>query len=326
MNDKKRVLNIFLRVGLIILIVVFFFIINDIIDGKNKSSFRHIGNSNEFAYQVEDVRIENQQLIVEGWFFELKSVQNVPKDIEEKKNLGIILYDLNTEEISNVEGPSRKVKGMAFSVERKKRLDINDYFKCEYDYSDCGFIAKLDVSGLDIEKGQYQIVFKPDEYGIDGIQTDAFIENGKLSFVNPKEKFHLEIGDTELEDIISNGYCIMTCPEYHICVYQYEKKLYWIVEEGFEFEESGKTAIQYQLDTTQFDKLPEKSRLSGQYYGNNSFVFEEYEITNSINCGQYRVAVVDIPQEYAVTRFVTGARSNGKWIWIKYFRPVFMYD
>ena len=54
-------------------------------------------------------------------------------------------------------------------------------------------------------------------------------------------------------------------------------------------------------------------------------LFENYEVTDTMDCGEYRVAVREIPDEYAVTQLVTGYKLKGKWVWREFFRPVYRF-
>lgn len=97
----------------------------------------------------------------------------------------------------------------------------------------------------------------------------------------------------------------------------FKGNLYWIADSGFDFEEDGSTCIQYQLWTTQPDRLPE-NRIQYEF-DNLGFTFEDYEIEGFEG---YRVAMRPLPTEYSITAIVTGYYKNGDWVWKKYFRPV----
>ena len=81
----------------------------------------------------------------------------------------------------------------------------------------------------------------------------------------------------------------------------------------------GSTYIQYQLWTTQKDRLPEKRLENGHFWDNIGGYFEEYEIRG--NFGQYRVMKRELPTAYAITTIVTGYYKDGAWIWKEYFQP-----
>ena len=128
-----------------------------------------------------------------------------------------------------------------------------------------------------------------------------------------------EVAGTALEEVVQNGYLRVCQPDYACYVYQYKGCLYWIADKAFHFEDNGKTYIQFQLWTTQTDKLPEKRLKNKRYWDNIGGYFEKYEITGTVNCGKYRVCKRKLPTEYSITAILTGFYKNKKWaqIWLK---------
>lgn len=324
MNNKKTRKIVFEISGIIIVILIFVFV-NRFISREKICSFVISDNSDRFAYQIEDVYVSKEDVVISGWFIKLRKVNNILVDDYTDADVGILLYDLNSEEKLDLDGYSKPKEGMPLTVRWNDRSDINEYYKCEYDYSKCGFEAKVSKSKIDIENGEYQIVFKPDIYENSGISSCAYIDHGKLIFFNPKDRMALNVSGTDLKAIVEEGYCVVSKPEYHICVYQYDKKLYWIADSKYSFADDGQTYIQYQLGTTQFDRLPSDRINNGWYWSNIGGFFESNEITDLINCGEYRVSVRDIPSEYAITGIETGFYSGDKWIWHAVFRPIYLY-
>ena len=149
MKMRRRGLRIALQIGLLIIAIVIFVLVNEQINQEKKCSFVPKEDSNKYAYQIENVNIEDNYLVIRGWFFELQKVRNTKMTIEENDELGILLYDINSvaETIQNKN--DTKKKGAYLSITKSLRQDVNDYFDCEYDYSNCGFIAKISV-----EKGK----------------------------------------------------------------------------------------------------------------------------------------------------------------------------
>ncbi len=86
----------------------------------------------------------------------------------------------------------------------------------------------------------------------------------------------------------------------------------------FSFEKDGSTSIGYQAETTQFYKLPLNIRYNPVDMTES---FESHEITDSMNCGEYRVSVRDLPSEYSPTQMSTGYRNGDKWVWKRFFIP-----
>lgn len=84
-----------------------------------------------------------------------------------------------------------------------------------------------------------------------------------------------------------------------------------------------KSYIQYQLWTTQTEKLPQERLDNNWLWDNIGGNFEEYEMQSDF--GEYRVMRRELPTEYAITAIVTGYHKDGKWIWRNYFRPIYEF-
>lgn len=172
----------------------------------------------------------------------------------------------------------------------------DEYYKCKYDYSHCGFEATCgqDVSG----------------------DSEVYIKWPMMKALDTGEC----IGGSMLR---------MSEPEADCRVYQYGDELYWVMGPDFKFEADGSTYVQYQLNTTQPEHLPEVRIENGWDWDNIGFVFEEAEISAddlpeeiAAEVGPSdRVAMRLIPHEYAVTAIVTGYYNGYKWEWSRYFRP-----
>ncbi len=224
------------------------------------------------------------------------------------KKFGVVLYDLNNSVEKDLDGNDKPCIGIIMKMQYCDRFEVNEYFKCEYDYSKCGFTATVKMTDIDITNGEYQIVFKPEEEGEKGIvgNANAYLDKGELIYINPKDKIELDVAGTDLEPIIKNGICVASCPEYGICIYQNNWKLFWITNSDFKFENDNSTRIEWQLRTTQFNNLPKERTENGWYWSNIGDIYEKYEITNTMNCGKYRVSARDIPVEYSIVRESTG--------------------
>ena len=122
-----------------------------------------------------------------------------------------------------------------------------------------------------------------------------------------------------LQDVFTKGKLCFYLDDIGIYVYQYDDKLYWIADEKFKFNEDGLTFIQYQIYTSQKDKLPEHRIQHG--FDNLGFYFEEYEYKDE-NTYPYRVAIQDLPYEYPITSILTGVYNSSEksWVWSKQFQ------
>lgn len=307
--------------GIIIILIICFVLINEVVTEKNKRTFEPKADTNKYAYQVESVGFEDQDYVIKGWFFELRSVKGVEIEVQNNKSLGVILLPLNGEDKKDNNSSSFK-EGVKMNLEYQKRPDVNKYFKCDYDYSNSGFTAKISKSSLDLENIDYQVIFKPEETGVDGVESLVFIHKGNISYVNPQDIVELDVAGTDLEKIVNEGMCILSYPENKVYGYQYGWDLYYIVEEGFQFKNNS-TFMELLYDTTQFNRIEGYHPNNEWYDVNIGEYFEKGEITNTINCGKYRVFKNSLKREYSIVKALTGCYSGDSWIWKKSFRPFY---
>lgn len=191
-----------------------------------------------------------------------------------------------------------------------KRKDVNDYFSCEYDYSNCGF--KLEDLP---DTGEYEFVVRCKPLVV--IHTDVYVKNGRIYYTKQDSFIPPELDD----NFIKNGILRVYRPDQHCWVYQYDGSLYWVVDRQFHFNPSGSTYIQYQLWTTQVDKLPRHRLEHAWYWDNIGGNFEDYQLEGDF--GDYRVMKRDLPTEYAIKGILTGYYTNNRWIWKSNFRPIY---
>lgn len=324
MSSKAK--QISLKIAIVIALLVIFFIVNTHIESNRRAAFNVYPDSGGYAYQVEDAQIIGDDFVIKGWFFELKKVRNVERTVTDNAKLGVVLFDLESEVEYDMDGNPKYYEGINTEIFYEDRPDVNDYFRCEYDYSHCGFIAKVKVSDLDLTDGDYRIVFKLDCDKYIGILSETYVHNGELRYVSPDEYYDLDVKGTDLEQIINEGMCIASSKDNEVCVYQLGQRLYWITVDDSFLEKDGSTIIEYQIDTTQFDKLPQKRIDGGSYWDSIGEAFETNEITASMNCGKYRVSVRNIPDSYSITRILTGYYVDNMWIWQKYLRPIYNFS
>ena len=200
------------------------------------------------------------------------------------------------------------------STTQCNRFDVNEYFSCEFDYTNTGFCAIGEIQpGVEYEllvRFPFTILFS----------TGVYLNGSDFHYI-PEQYFQepTDRGD-ELDSIIKSGTLLVYRPDYHCWVYQLGNCLYWIVDEGFNFEDDGTTYIQYQLWTTQTERLPEERLANNWLWDNIGGNFEDFELTGDF--GNYRVCCRELPAEYAVIAIVTGYYKNGEWIWQNYFRPL----
>ncbi len=320
----KRTKILVIALGLT-LVVIAFVIVNVFINNKKKRYCVFIDDFTEYAYEIEGIATEGEYFVVKGWFFELEKVRNEERNRDKKDKTGIMLWDVNSATEYGVDGYLGVDNALAMNMEYTLRQDVNKYFECEYDYSHCGFVAKIEKSKLDLDNKEYQIIIQPDEGGMSGIPSSSYISNGKLTHVSKAKSASIETEGTDLENIVDEGKLMAVIPEQHTMIYQYDWKLYWIVEKDTNsfLSNNENAVIQYMIDTTRFDKLPQHRIERGWYWDEMGSNFINYEITDRINCGKYRVYERDIPSDYPVTLIDTGCFENGEWIWRKTIRPCY---
>lgn len=323
---KKKALKIALEIGIMLVIVVAFVLINEQVTENNKCSFVPKADSFYYAYQIEDVIISENDLILKGWFFELEEVRGKRKEDDSvNKKMGVLLYDLSDKEAVN-NGEGKKTTGISLNVEYTDRYDVNEYFECDYDYSKSGFVARIDMGLLDLMNKEYQIVLKPESEGKDGILTSCYIYRGQLNRIPSADMLDLDFTGTDLEKELSGGYLLASNPEKHLVIYQKGYKMYWIIDKNMYPKEKGKVDLYYTIETTQSDKLPQRDKSNGRLYHYFSSYFDSYEITKEMDCGDYRVCTRDIPLEYSVYCYTNKLQFGKNIIYQGFYRPIIQMD
>lgn len=289
---NKRAKENAIKIGVMVACVVCFILINKAIANIRENRVTVIDDNENVCYQIEDAICEDGDLIISGWFFELESIMNKPRNIDKEAELSVFLM-----EVSDNQNDTENT--FILSTEKEEREDVNQYFKCEYDYRNTGFKAHISLSDIDLQK-TYKILIKNDVDKDEAIETDSIIECGKLLTAETLKGIPQDINGTILEDIVTNGRCLVSRPENHCFVYQKEQVIYWIAEDGFYFEPDGQTHLQYQMGTTQFDRLPKDRIDNGWFWGNEGACFEEYEIEDKTLNGKYRVCARELPNQYSL--------------------------
>lgn len=305
-------LQIITCVILSIIVLTFSIILYNVIPIKYNIS---VSDYIKLINQIEDIKIENNEIKIKGFAFMLDT------DSDDTK-INILLRN------------TRNGKEIWADVKQIYREDVNAYFNCEYNYGNSGFYAAVKEKKIKSEEC-YEIIVILDYVitGVDNngksietklrkaVSSNRYIINGEMYCYNPYEfnPLDMNIKSDLLNDVINYGILCFYNKDIGIYVYQYDDKLYWLTDEIFEFKNDGKTYIQYQLETSRTDKLPDHRIQYG--FDNIGFYFEEYEYVDE-NIKPYRVAIRDIPDNYPITYILTGMYDsvNNDWVWKKHFQ------
>ena len=268
-----------------------------VITGKNVGGVEADNTSRAYCFQVDSFESTGKEVTLDGFALLYE---------HPGQKYDLILRDTET---------GKRIKLLSTQTQRP---DVNNYFLCEHDYTGSGFRA----SGR-AENAEYEILIRwPWSVALSTgvyVSADDIHYSPNTSFVAPDVN-----NAPDLKDIVEEGTLRVYRPDYHCWVYQVENSLYWIVDQEFNFEDDGSTYIQYQLYTTQKDKLPQRRIDNGWFWDNIGGYFEKYEIDGDF--GDYRVMKREIPTAYSVTSIVTGYYKNGEWIWKNYFRPNYSFS
>lgn len=257
-----------------------------------------------WVYQVDSMEITNGELTLSGFALPLD------KDAT-KGGFEIVLQDIHSD------------KQYFMKMDYEEREDVNDYFLCEYNYLQTGFVAKIKEKKVDLSENDYEVLLRiVDEER--AYKTGVYLSKGKMMFANPDVYVPLEgTTGTELEKVVNQGILRVYRPDFGIYVYQYEGELYWIADSNYRFDENGDTFIEFQLTTTQIDKLPEERLANEWYWDNIGFYFTENEIFIGDD-SMYRVAKKAIPKEYSIVRIWMGKYADG-WVWREDTKPYYLF-
>ncbi len=316
---KNRTEKIFFCIFGTCAVIIAYVLLNKHMYNVKSQYVLYASDSNKYVYDVETSDKINEIIQLEGWFFLAEEVRGKTVDTSENYACSLVLVDVSE---LNGDDDGRRIKGIPSLIKKNKREDINLYYNCEYDYSDCGYIAYFNAESIrnDIV---YRVFFKTDDRKNKAVASNVYLLNGKVYRVDPRMLGKLNVSETDLNELVKEGTILVAKPDVGIYVVQHDGKMYWIADENAVFDGNGATCMEYQFDTTQLSKLPQNRLERGWYWSNLSDSFEKYEITNTMNCGKYRVMVRDIPTDYPITHIELGYHDGEKWIWKEEIKPVY---
>ncbi len=318
--DRKKIYRILLNLIAIIAILIVFLIVNIKIDIASKQRLSFVSDGGKYCYGIDSLEREENELVINGWFLEMKSLEGVEIEVSDKDAEQMLaLVPIHGDDLNNEAQNAVFLKVRDTKIDRP---DVNEYLSCEYDYSKCGFVAAVSCDELNLEKTAYRLVFKPDAMKALAVLLNVYLTDGGIIYTDPTQSPELDTDGTELDKIVKEGVRLVSRPDFGCYVYQLGKDLYWIADDNYAFCENGETYIQYQMNTTQVDNLPEERLMNNWFWSNIGDLFERHEITSQIDCGKYRVSKREIPSEYSVTDITTGY-NNGEWVWKSKFKPLY---
>lgn len=249
--------------------------------------------------QIDKVELIDDRMVLTGWGFTLE------QDSSENE-YGLLLYDRNNNQY------------FALKMSYEERIDVDNYFLCDYDYSHCGFQASIDLKRLNLKDSIYEVLYYEKTHIRTCYHMSTFVTDSGIRYTDSELQKLTVCNNEKLQNVCENGTMLVCRPEIGAYVYQYKGNLYWIYEKEYPYwDENGDCYVQYQMNTTQVERLPEERLANGWYWGNESFSFKRMELSE-YQTDNYRVAMSAIPR-YSVWRGETGF-YDVEWRWIQYFR------
>lgn len=263
-------------------------------------------SSFSMIYQIDGMKQAEGMLELEGWAFTLN-------EDAKRGRYEVVLCDIDNQE------------SYFLKTKSQKRPDVNRYFSGDYDYTNVGFSATIELEQLDLENAVYKILLL-EKNGRSAYDTEIFLSAQGISYVNPTLFTEPDVEGAVLKEVVEKGKLRFYQPLERVFVYQYQENLYWLIENGESYFERNPGYMQYQLLTNQPKKLPLKRQQLNLNSDNLGFSFTDNELEVPDET-KYRVAAVALPREYSITRIETGAYTNSAgWLWHEYFRPYYSLE
>ena len=294
MEKKRTIWQAVICVGLVCLIWGGYFIVAQKMELQIE---KELEDDFSWVVQVDEIEEQGEEVVLSGFAFKINA--DAKKDA-----FRIVLCNLDTGEYL-----FPKMKYM-------DRKDVNDYFLCEYDYTNSGFIATVKAEEIDLQKNEYEVLLLP-RLTHSPYRFATYISKGELMYANPKTYVALDVEGTSIEEIVKKGVLRVYEPENHMYVYQYEGELYWVAEEDYQYWDND--VLEFLTYTTQINNLPQQRLENNWMFDNIGFVFSSMELPEMSARG-YRVSKKAIPTDYSIKKITTGNEIKG-WIWKSEFRP-----
>ena len=173
--DKKKIIRLSVYVGLAVILIVAFIVINKKIDKNRLESFFVTANNGRYNIGFDSFEESGNKIDIKGWIFDIwGQTLNFGSALKVK----ILLKNENDEkDIIEVD------------TERYLRPELNDMFSAQIDLKYSGIEGLIKKSKLDMEHGNYEILVFYDpwdgDHGYYGIPSGYRIVNGQL--IKPAE-------------------------------------------------------------------------------------------------------------------------------------------
>ena len=270
-----------------------------------------------FCFQIDEASTQGKELALRGFAFVYNRRQVPPR---------LVLRQTKAENTIHTDDRLRQSETEEMIVLEinygAARPDVNEYFLCDYNYTNVGFTA----TGIVNPETEYEIMIGWTLGKL--VSTGVYILGEDVHRVTYEETYYDEMTKAKEEaipnlstDFVKNGTLLVCRSDMHIWIYQHNGSLYWVADKGFHFEDDGTTKIQYQLWTTQPERLPTERLKKNHFWDSLSGYFEKYELSGDF--GKYRVMRCKLPTEYSITSILTGYYKNGEWVWANSFRPIY---
>lgn len=303
MNKKKRVL--FFVVSMVMLVAFYLPTIFLIQQHRENVILHemHLSTDTQVLSNVEITNSEKGLLEFSGWALRLNSkttnICMILEDTSEKTKAVILPTQVKENSISEyyVQGWNSGKNGFAASIKEKKiQKDVCYEIILLLDYEE----EIEGSSGIEVQNNCKKI------------STKKYLFNGNIYPFNVAEFQPPMVYDIALYEVLQNGTLCSYEPEGNMYIYQYNNKLYWFLRSDCEAVEENHY-VPYHIHTSMVSNLPDESEQYG--FENRDFYFSNNEV--QVAGELYRVAIADLPHEYAITYVSTGLYSlqNSKWIW-----------
>ena len=256
------------------------------------------------AYQFEVSNEADGTISVRGWFLELGTAS---ENRTLPSHARVMLADLPDYAYSRYVSVQEGLESKA----------ADTYYDEDADHNTCAFQASIRLSEKE-QSGDYEILFQPSKWEEPVVHTGYYLHDGQVvpgspSYVPPDTE------GTVLEDIVQNGMLRICRPEEGIWVYQYQWKLYYIVDAIYLWEHDWEDFVA--AARTNHPELVSRDEETDQVlltiHG-----MEDAKDPAGTKVGLYEVGAADLPDTCPVAAVDTGVQSKERiWIWHQTFCP-----